>query len=101
MCIFLWFYILYYIILFLQRITKIMATMETMAMWNENTILMLDSKCLAQEAAEAQASNEGNWERIYIKGDKFKGSLRYARSKKDAEEVKFPELFCNLNLIEV
>merc|ERR1712166_508127 len=87
--------------IYIQRLTTKMATMETMAMWNENTILMLDGKCLAQEAAGAQAGDDGNWERIYIKGDKFKGSLRYARSKKDAEEAKFPELFRNLNLIEV
>ena len=77
-----------------------MATMETMAMWNEYTILMLDRKCLTEELG-AQASKSENWERIYIKGDKFKGSLRYASSKKDAEEAKFPELFRNLNLIEV
>ena len=70
-------------------------------MWNESTILMLKNKILSEEQTPVELANFENWQVVYIKPDKFKGSLRYATNKKDAEEEKFPELFRNLNLIEV
>ena len=45
--------------------------------------------------------NEGNWERVYIKADKYSGTLRYTMDRNAAREGKYRHKFDNVDYLEI
>ena len=69
-------------------------------MWDKEIILKLKNEFNNTDDNENVLKDE-NWERVYFKADKFKGSLRYTMKQKEAEDDRYPLLLKNLNTIEV
>lgn len=81
-------------------------------MWKGEVVMKLKDKIFKDNKNEDSAdgkqpisdvhfNNEFNWEQVYIKADKYSGSLRYTTNQAEMQDERFPMLIKGVHSLDV